>query len=114
MKFFEEDEAEGCQRWQEEELKVGLHEYRSSDVIVRAIKYAAFASKSKGIRNGKRRLRKHWKEVELVKYRSGWHLSKNFPWDIVAQEVLHPIYDKDGLAAEKMLQDLVPILCLPR
>lgn len=101
-------------RWQDEELRAGQHEFENHDAIARAIKYVAFVSKSKGIRNGNRRLRRHWKEVELVKYHRGWHLSKNFPWDTTAQEVLSHISEKDGLLAEKMLQDLVPARCLPR
>jgi hypothetical protein len=52
-------------------------------------KYKAFVSKSKGIRNGKRRIRKHWKDVELVSYRnSGFHLWHKFPFDEVATETL--------------------------
>jgi|GEM_PF-6261162 len=70
----------------EEELEV-------SDPVKRNYKYAAFTSKSKGIRyrNGipYRRMRRCWKDVELVKYRSnGFHLWDNFPFDETATETL--------------------------
>jgi hypothetical protein len=59
------------------------------DPVKRNYKYRAFTSKSKGIRNGKRRIRRCWKDVELVSYRdSGFHLWDRFPFDETATETL--------------------------
>ena len=59
------------------------------DPVKRNFKYSAFTSKSKGIRNGKRRIRKRWKDVELVAYQgTGFHLWHRFPFDETATEAL--------------------------
>jgi len=72
--------------------------------------FVAFVSKSKGWRNGKRRIRKHWKEVELVKYRDGrFRLSHLFPWDVVAPEALGLQFVDNPEEVEQALRDLVPI-----
>jgi len=51
--------------------------------------YVSFVSKSKGRKkNGERRLRRNWKEVELFRRSRGWHLPHNFPFDEHASELL--------------------------
>ncbi len=91
---------------QEYETKVideVLRELRDNDPVIRNFSYVSFVSKSKGIRNGKRRFRRNWKEVELVSYQGGhyslWH---RFPFDIYASEVLGDIED-----VEKKLMNAV-------
>jgi hypothetical protein len=64
-------------------------ECRQEDRVARLITFRAFVSKSKGIRNGKRRVRKHWKEVYLVRYRSeGFRSWNRFPFDEAATEII--------------------------
>ena len=76
-----------------EVLKELETELNPHDPIAQNFKYKAFVSKSKGIRyrNGVpyRRIRKQWKDIELVSYRNtGFHLWHNFPFDEVATESL--------------------------
>lgn len=67
---------------------------------VHEIKFHRFVSYSKGWRNGKQRLRKHWKEIRLLSFQNGaqlkiaqrlkggkftqWH---RFPFDEVADVI---------------------------
>lgn len=48
-----------------------MREYLCDDRVAQNITYHRFVSKSKGIRNGKRRIRRRWKEIHLVRYRGG-------------------------------------------
>jgi hypothetical protein len=73
----------------QEALKEIDREIKSQDPVKSNFKYRAFVSKSKGIRNGKQRIRKKWKDVELVNYRdTGFHQWHNFPFDETATETL--------------------------
>ena len=65
-------------------------EYCQSDPVYQDIRYIYFVSKSKGRRkNGKQRLRRYWKEVELLSYRGkGFTLWHRFPFDTCATECL--------------------------
>ena len=77
--------------YREHELQA-IEEARSealeSDPVARNISHHHFVSRSKGWRNGKQRVRRHWKEVDLVKYRGGgftlWH---RCPFDDWATEI---------------------------
>lgn len=64
----------------------------SEDSVYRAIRAVRFVSKSKGIRNGKRRIRKQWKEVYLLRYLNdnchGYRQWHRFPFDEYATEIL--------------------------
>lgn len=76
-----------------EETKQILHELEKEidahDPVARNYKYRSFVSRSKGIRNGKRRYRKNWKDVELVSYQGyGWHQWHRFPFDETVTEAL--------------------------
>ena len=68
-------------------------EIEHCDPIKRNYQYKAFTSRSKGIRyrNGVpyQRIRKHWKDVELVEYRGGgYHSWHRCPFDEWATETL--------------------------
>jgi hypothetical protein len=73
-------------------------EWRAADPVVQSRKYRRFVSRSKGWRNGRRRIRKRWKEIHLVKYRGGrysqWH---RFPFDVYATEILGQHADGETL-----------------
>ena len=81
-------------------------ELDANDPVVRTITYRRFVSKSKGIRNGKRRVRRRWKEVRLVKYRDrpfrSWH---RFPFDEYATEIFGQQYSKED--AEEALREAI-------
>ncbi len=66
-----------------------MQEVLGNDPVARTIKYRYFTSRSKGWRNGKRRLRRNWKEIRLVKYSTRgftqWH---KFPFDVYATEIM--------------------------
>ena len=72
-------------------------EVRAADPVVTNIGYRSFTSRSKGIRNGKRRVRRSWKEVELIRYRSGWHYPHRSRLDEVATEVTKGQLGDDAL-----------------
>jgi len=84
--------------WQLEELREGWKDYSKNDPVRSSITCHRFVSKSKGRRNGKQRLRKKWKEVELLKYHNGKFTSAHlFPYDTVATEVLgKDVVDSEG------------------
>jgi hypothetical protein len=75
-------------------------ELADNDPVVSTITYRRFVSKSKGRRNGKKRVRRNWKEVHLVQYRGGghnftqWHL---FTFDVYATEILGAHSDAEML-----------------
>ncbi len=79
----------------------------AADPIHRTCRYVGFVSKSKGIRNGKQRLRRNWKEIYLVRYREGpvtqWH---RFPFDTCATEIFGASVSPDE--ADAMLRELLP------
>ncbi len=64
-----------------------LAEFLDSDRIYQCITLHSFVSKSKG----HNRKRKHWQEINLIKYNKGFHLEKNFPFDECATEILGDI-----------------------
>ena len=87
--------------WKYEELRKSWQEYKVQNRVCSLITYIAFVSKSKGryyYKKGgyKRRLRRNWKEVELIKYGNGswvsWH---RFPFDVVATEVYGDILNSE-------------------
>jgi hypothetical protein len=101
------------QRHVEEQVR---DEWLSTDPVATSIRYAAFVSKSKGLRTSKkrgtyRRVRRCWKEVYLVKYDSGarntpchqWH---RFPFDVYATELMGDIED-----ATEALKEKIPMVC---
>lgn len=61
------DERHALLEWEQE----GREEYLKDNPVYRSINYRRFVSYSKGWRNGKRRLREHWKEVRLVGTKRG-------------------------------------------
>lgn len=74
--------------YQQSVLEDIRRESREEDRVNRLITYRRFVSKSKGWRNGKRRLRKRWQEVHLVKYQARFHTWDKFPFDDCASEIL--------------------------
>ena len=80
------DDQEAYQEWQKSVLKEVLKEVKAQSSVDNHFKYVRFVSKSKG----KGRKRKHWAEVELVKYNgSGCYRSwEKFPFDVYATKVL--------------------------
>lgn len=87
------NEREAVLEWE----KDGEAEYLAADPVRQSIKYRRFVSYSKGWRNGKQRIRKHFKEVHLVKYRGGYSLWHRFPFDVSATEILGPRADGEDL-----------------
>jgi len=89
-----EREQREYNEWCRKEMEEGEAEYLGHSPIYAAFTYVAFVSLSKGLRNGKRRLRRHWKETRLIRYQRGpfmaWH---KFPFDVYASEVLGPILE---------------------
>ena len=69
----------------------------ASDPVYRNIGYRYFTSRSKGIRNGKQRIRRRWKEIELIRFQTGWHYSHRSHLDCVAQELTHEQMSDDEL-----------------
>lgn len=65
------------------------------------VTYHRFVSRSKGRRNGKRRIQRCWKEVHLVRYRDGFHLWHRFPFDVYASEII------GGFADAEMLKERI-------
>ena len=68
------------------------------DPVLRSMRRRQFVSRSKGIRNGKRRYRRHWKEVDLIHYKAipgRWFTWRKFPFDKYAQEILGDHYRSD-------------------
>ncbi len=65
----------------------------------RGIKAHCFISKSKGIRNGKRKYRKHWREIELVSSDFGKRFTTKPKWDLLARDVMQ---ESDQQACDKL------------
>ena len=79
-------------------IKAGKEELELTDpIVIKGVQYVRFVSKSKGIRNGKRRMRKKWQEVRLIKYRLGFQLWHRFAFDIYATEILGQAFDGEDL-----------------
>lgn len=95
------DEVIEYQRSVEAEI---AKEFCSEDPVMREVTLSTFVSRSKGIRNGKRRIRKHLKEVTLIKY--GYHFRQphNFNWDVASSELLgDDIEDREAKLQEIIL-----------
>jgi len=76
------------EEWEKEAIAEAQVECDRNNPVVQKITYHRFVSKSKGRRNGKKRVRRYWKEVHLVRYQGGfqsWHL---FPFDEYATEII--------------------------
>jgi len=90
-----EDEEAQQREWERDTLAEIEAQCRAQDPVYQDVRYHYFVSKSKGWRKNKfgartkRRIRRHWKEVQLVSYRDGpfmsWH---KFPFDEYATECL--------------------------
>lgn len=78
-------------------LRESEEEVKAQDPVVQSIKYRRFLSYSKGWRNGKRRIRKHCKEIHLVRYTDGFHQWHRFPFDVYATEILGQNADGETL-----------------
>ncbi len=72
-------------------------ELMASDVVVRNVGYRSFVSRSKGWRNGQRRVRERLKQVELIRYQSGWHYPRRSKLDEVGTEIECHMGDDDLL-----------------
>lgn len=84
--------------WQEQEQSEVLKEYLHNDVVAQNITYHhRFVSKSKGWRKGKKRIRRHWKEVHLLRYNDGFHLWHRFRFDVYATEIIGPFANSEML-----------------
>lgn len=86
------------EEWEEEELRAAAVEYLLDDRTYCLITLRCFVSMSKG----RGRKRPYPREITLVKYRKGFHLAKNFQWDIYATEIMGEVED-----AEQKLRDAV-------
>ena len=73
------------------------NELLSDNCVAQSIKYRRFVSRSKGWRNGRRRIRRHYKEVHLVRYNDGFHLWHRFPFDVSATEIIGAYADGEML-----------------
>jgi len=85
------------QNYTEQVLAEAKEEALSSDPVYRNIGYRYFTSRSKGLRNGKQRIRRRWKEIELIRYQTGWHYPHRSRLDCVAQELTHEQMSDDEL-----------------
>lgn len=98
---------ETLEDYQAQQEREGLAEVLAGDPIRRTCRYVAFVSKSKGIRNGKQRLRRNCKEIRLVKYLgmpvTQWH---RFPFDECATEIFGASVSPDY--ADATLRELLP------
>lgn len=74
-----------------------MAECLANDLVATSIHYVRFVSKSKGWRNGKRRMRRHSQEIHLVKYNDGWHDWHNFQFDVYATEIIGQHADAEML-----------------
>lgn len=72
-------------------------ELMASDPVVGNVGYRSFVSRSKGWRNGRRRIRKRLKQVELIRYMDGWHYPQHSKLDEVATEIRCHMGDDDLL-----------------
>ncbi len=78
-------------------------ELEGSDPVRKSIRLHSFVSRSKGWRNGKRRLRARWKEIDLLSYRHGpFHTWQHFPFDVYSTEVLGDIPASDRIPREEV------------
>ena len=76
----------------------GMAEFIENDKVHQVITRHCFVSRSKGIRNGKRRLRKHWKEIELLKYLDGkFTQAHRFKFDVYATEIIRQREDAETI-----------------
>ena len=109
-----DDERAALLEWE----KAGEKKYLAQNPVYQSINYRRFVSYSKGRRNGKRRMRKHWKEVRLVGTKKGishgrisgggyrqWH---RFPFDIYAGEIWGSMVKPDE-AEEMLKQEIIRI-----
>ncbi len=78
-------------------LAEAKEEALTDDVVHRNSGYRSFTSRSKGIRNGKQRIRRRRKEIELIRYQTGWHYPHRAKLDEVASEVTHEQMGDDEL-----------------
>lgn len=92
--------------WELDIIAEAKAEADQSDVVRRKITYRTFVSRSKGIRNGRRRYRRNWKEVRLVKYNNGFHLWHRFTFDVYATEIMGKMVGKDD-AEESLKQAII-------
>jgi hypothetical protein len=90
------------EEYEEEEQQAAMREYLGQDRVAQNVTYHAFVSRSKGWRNGKRRIRRRWKEVQLVRYTEGFHLWPRFPFDEYATEIIGPHAD-EAMLKERIL-----------
>ena len=66
--------------------------------VARSLTVHTFVSRSKGLRNGKRRLRKHLKETYLKSiYKTGFQSWRRFPFDVYATEIINQQADRETL-----------------
>jgi hypothetical protein len=94
---------EEYQHYLEELESETLVEYRKDDPVYKNIRYHSFVSKSKGRRNGKQRIRKHWKEIRLLSYQGGaFHLWHRFPFDRYTTECLGQIEDAERIFIDRI------------
>jgi hypothetical protein len=92
--------------WQRQAIAEVNAEIDQNDPVVRNITYHRFVSRSKGIRNGKRRYRRGLKEVHLLSYHGrGFRQWHRFPFDVYATEIFKEQYPKED--AEEALKSAI-------
>ena len=102
-----EQDEEMLEYYQQAEEEVKQEILRDSPVY-QECGYVSFVSKSKGRkRNGERRYRRNWVEVELFRRSNGWHLPHNFPFDEEATELL------GDQGTDEELRDQMSEICRP-
>ncbi len=99
--------TQSLEEWQAQQEREGMAQVMASDPIHRTCRYVDFVSRSKGRRNGKQRLQRGWKEIQLVRYLNGpatqWH---RFPFDEYATEIFGASMRPDE--ADATLRELLP------
>ena len=81
------------EEYEAEVLAEVASEQMEDEPVLRELRYREFVSKSYGRRNGKRRPRRNWKEIYLLRYPGAgndtrWYTWERFPWENCAQEIL--------------------------
>ncbi len=70
-----------------------MAQFRGDDPVIRNVGYKCFVSRSKG----RNRLRRRWKEIELIRYQTGWRYPHRAKLDEMASELSETMGDDELL-----------------
>lgn len=102
-----ETEYEELEQYYKEVETEVMAEVMENNRIHQLVRFHSFVSKSKGRRNGKQRIRRCWKEVDLVSYgKPGFTSWDRFPFDEYAPEIFGRSVPADE--AEEHLKEAIP------